>query len=86
MPSIGQHVENLSYSQFDYDDATVFAADLGPHVTGSIEVLGDVALLVVEHDGEEHQHELALPAGEEFPNGDARGYINNGVVTVEVNR
>jgi hypothetical protein len=60
--------------RFDYDDLVVFVADLGPGRDGSVDVVGETAIVVVDDE----QYEFELPAGE------ARGSIVNGVVTVEV--
>jgi hypothetical protein len=60
--------------RFDYDDLVVFVADLGPGRDGSVDVVGETAIVVVDDE----QYEFDLPAGE------ARGSIVNGVVTVEV--
>ena len=66
--------------QYDYDDATVVVADLGvADESTSIEVLDDVVLVVVDADGETEQAEIPLPE-----EGDAKAFINNGVVTIEV--
>jgi hypothetical protein len=60
--------------RYDYDDQVVFVADLGPGREGSVDILGDTAIVVVDDE----QYEFEIPAGE------ARGSIANGVVTVEV--
>ena len=66
--------------RYDYDDGTVVVADLGvADEDTSVEVLDDVVLVVVETDGETEQAEIPLPDG-----GDAKAFINNGVVTIEV--
>jgi HSP20 family molecular chaperone IbpA len=66
--------------QYDYDDGTVIVADLGvADEDATVEVLDDVALVVVEVGGETEQAEIPLPDG-----GSAKAFINNGVVTIEV--
>lgn len=76
---IGNRDERI-LRQYDYDDGTVIVADLGvADEDASIEVLDDVVLVVVESDGETEQAEIPLPEG-----GDAKAFINNGVVTIEV--
>jgi len=59
--------------EYEYDDGTVVAADLG--ADGTVDVTGDTVIVVLE-DG--RQFELELPAG------DATAFMNNGVLTVEV--
>ena len=66
--------------RYDYDDAAVVVADLGvADEHASVEVLDEVALVVVEAGGEVEQAEIPLPEG-----GDAKAFINNGVLTIEV--
>ncbi|WP_435193888.1 DUF7127 family protein [Natronomonas sp. EA1] len=60
--------------RYDYEDTTVFVADLGATDDASVDVVDGTAIIVI---GDE-QYELELPGGE------ARASINNGVVTVEV--
>ena len=63
--------------RYEYEDAVVFAADLGAGVDGaSVDVVEGTAMVVV--DG--RQYEFDVPAGE------AKASIRNGVVTVEVTR
>jgi hypothetical protein len=66
--------EDTLARRFDYDDQVVFVADLGPGRDGTVDILGDTAIVVVDDE----QYEFEIPAGE------ARGSIANGVVTVEV--
>lgn len=61
--------------QYEYGDETVLVADFGP-VSGSVDVVDGTAIVVV--DGE--QHEFSVPAGA------ARAVMNNGVVSIEVER
>lgn len=64
--------------QFEWGARLV--ADLGPGVdTASVDVLDDVALIVVEHANGQSQYEVALPE-----TGDADTFITNGVLTIEV--
>ncbi len=60
--------------EYQYADATIFAADLGSD--GHVDVVGDTVIVALE-DGT--QFELDLPA-----HGDATAFINNNVLTVEV--
>jgi hypothetical protein len=60
---------------YDYDGESVLVADFGA-VDGSVDVVDGTAIVVV--DGE--QHEFSVPAGTN------RAIMNNGVVTIEVER
>ena len=76
---IGSDDERMA-RQYEYDDETVIVADIGViDDATSIEVLDDVVLVVVEDNGETEQAEIPLPEG-----GDAKAFINNGVLTIKV--
>ncbi|WP_299267816.1 DUF7127 family protein [Halorientalis sp.] len=61
----------------EYDDgAVVFVADVGVGRDASVDVVGDMAIVVA--DGE--QYEFDIESGEE-----AQAFMKNGVLTVEVN-
>jgi hypothetical protein len=62
-------------SRYEDDGAVVLAADFGPGADASVDVVGDTVITVV--DGE--QYELDVE-------GDARAFISNGVLTIEVER
>lgn len=72
-----QQIGGQQIRRFEYDDAVVLAADIGVGNT-SVDVVGDTVIIIA--DGE--QHEFPLPEGAD----DARGQVNNGVLTVEVSR
>ncbi|WP_435154597.1 DUF7127 family protein [Haladaptatus sp. DFWS20] len=77
-----EHLSQQSGSiarRYSYDDGEVIVADFGT-ADVSVDVLEDVAIVVAEHDGEQTQTEVELPAGE------AQAFINNGVLTIEVRR
>lgn len=61
---------------YEYDDEHVVVADLGVGHEGAVDVVDGTAIVVLKDD----QYELDLPAGE------ARAFMKNGVVTVEVDR
>lgn len=61
--------------RYEDEDELVVVADVGP-VQGSVDVVDDTAIIVVDDD----QFEVDLPAGE------ARAFMKNGVVTIEVDR
>jgi hypothetical protein len=64
--------------RYEYDDEAVVAADLGVSGEATVDVLGDVAIVVFENEDGSEQVELELPDGE------AEAFITNGVLTVEV--
>ena len=67
--------------RYDYGDHAAVVADFGPDEGDiSVDVVGDTALVVVERDGDSETRELSLPEGA------AQAYINNGVVSIEVER
>lgn len=68
--------EGVPVRRFEYDDELVLAADVGIG-DATVDVVGDTVIVV--SDGE--QQELTVPetAGE-----DARAFIKNGVLTIEV--
>ncbi len=71
-----QRFDRDGVRRYEYDDAVVLVADMGPGVEGSVDVVDETALVVT---GDE-QFEFPVPAG------DAAASISNGVVTVEVDR
>ena len=75
MNSEQQLFDEMSLRRFEYGDAVVFAADVGAVDDASVDIVDDTLILVV---GDE-QYEQELPDG-----GDARAFINNGVLTIEL--
>jgi hypothetical protein len=75
---ISRHDESIA-RRYQYDDAELLVADFGA-ADVSVDLLEDVALLVVESAEDSYQTELELPEG------DAQAFINNGVLTIEVRR
>ncbi|WP_122090453.1 Hsp20/alpha crystallin family protein [Halalkalicoccus subterraneus] len=66
--------------QYEYDDGTVVAVDLGTEASdATVDVVGGTAIVVVDTTEGERQEEFDLPAD------DARAFIRNGVLTIEVN-
>lgn len=63
--------------RFEYDGQSVLVADFGPEAEGSVDLVGDTAIVVVDDD----QYEFEVPAGVV-----AHASVNNGVLTVEVER
>jgi hypothetical protein len=59
--------------RFDYDDSTVLAADFGHTESASADVVGDTVIVVA--DGKQYDIDVE---------GDARAFIRNGILTVEV--
>jgi hypothetical protein len=73
MTGTQQLADEVGLRRYEYDDETVLAADLGPGRDASVDVLDDAVIVVV--DGEQYDLELS---------GDARAFIRNGVLTIEV--
>ncbi|WP_330632009.1 hypothetical protein [Halocatena halophila] len=64
-------------TRYDYDDGTtVLVMDCGANAAPSIDVVESTAIVVV--GGEQFEFEL--------PDGEARAFMKNGVVGVEVDR
>lgn len=71
--------DEVLYRQYEYDEETVFVADLGRMAEdASVEVVDGTAIVVLETEEGPQQYELDLP------DGDAHTFISNGVLTVEV--
>jgi hypothetical protein len=60
---------------YEYDDETVLVADFGA-VEGHVDVVDGTAIVIV--DDEQYEFEV--------PEGSSRAIINNGIVTIEVER
>jgi len=69
-----QLVGDAPLRRYEYDDAVVPAADVGISDDATVDVVDDTAIVVI--DGE--QYDFEIPAGE------ARAFIRNGVLTVEM--
>jgi len=69
-----QAIADAPVRRFEYDDRTVFAADVGG-ASASVDVVGDTVIVVTDDD----QYELDVPTG------DTTALMKNGVLTVEVN-
>jgi hypothetical protein len=65
--------QDVDVSRFEYDDSVVLAADFGYVDSSSVEVVDDTVIVVA--DGEQYDIEL---------DGDARAFMRNGVLTIEV--
>lgn len=59
--------------RYEYDENELLVADFGA-VEGSVEVVGETAIVVVDDD----QYDF------DVPDGTSRAIMNNGVVTIEV--
>jgi len=68
--------EDMPVSRYEYDDSVVLAADVGAS-DATAEIVGDTVIVVAGTE----QYDLTLPEGE-----NARAFIRNGVLTVEVER
>jgi hypothetical protein len=67
--------EGIEWRQYDDGDRTEFVADFGPQGRSTADVVGDTVIVVA--DGEQYEFELDR---------DARAFMTNGVLTIEVNR
>lgn len=71
--------DEVLYRQYDYDEETVFVADLGRHAAeASVDVVDGTAIVVLETADGQKQYEFDVPAE------DAHTFISNGVLTIEV--
>ena len=73
MTGTQQLADDVGLRRYEYEDELLLAADLGPGRDASVDVLDDAVIVVV--DDEQYDLELA---------GDARAFIRNGVLTIEV--
>lgn len=64
--------------RYEYDDETVIAIDLGTAKDASVDVVDGTAIVVIETSQGTRQEEFDVPAE------DARAFIRNGVLTIEV--
>ncbi|MCL7416805.1 MAG: Hsp20/alpha crystallin family protein [Halalkalicoccus sp.] len=65
--------------RYEYDDEDVLAIDLGGETTdATVDVIDGTAIVVIETEEGDRQEEFDLPSGE------ARAFIRNGVLTIEV--
>lgn len=70
-----QLVGDAPLRRYDYDDGSVvFAADVGVADDASVDVVDGTAIVVV--GGEQYDFEV--------PDGEARAFIRNGVLTIEM--
>ncbi|MBV0922818.1 MULTISPECIES: DUF7127 family protein [Haloarcula] len=75
MNSEQQLFDETPLRRFEYEDGVVLAADVGAADDASVDVV-DGTVIVVRDD---EQYERELPEAAE-----ARAFINNGVLTIEV--
>jgi hypothetical protein len=66
--------QGIEARRFAYDDHTELVADFGPAADASVDIVGETAIVVA---GDE-QYDIEVGP-------DARAFISNGVVTIEVN-
>jgi len=67
--------EGVEWRRHEYDGRVEFVADFGPHGQSSADVVGDTVIVVA--DGEQYEFEIAA---------DARAFMTNGVLTIEVSK
>ncbi|MFB6109609.1 MAG: Hsp20/alpha crystallin family protein [Halodesulfurarchaeum sp.] len=81
MESNAQIRSDVPVRRYHYDEKTEIVADFGAAATeASVEVLDDLALVVLPTEDGDQQYEIELP-GEDV----ADTFITNGVLTIEVN-
>lgn len=72
---------DLPMQREQIEDGARIVADLGPGVSdASVDVLEDVAIVVIEDGPQRRQFEIDIPDA-----GAADTFISNGVLTIEVN-
>jgi hypothetical protein len=67
--------EDIEWRRHERDDRVEFVADLGPRDHSAVDVVGDTVIVVA---GDE-QYEFDVDS-------DARAFITNGVLSIEVDR
>ena len=73
--------EDIFARHYQYDDEELLVADLGvADEDATVDVVDDVAIVVVADEDEPRQLEL------ELPDGGAEAFITNGVLTIGVRR
>lgn len=65
--------KSIEVSRYEYEDTVELVADFGIQDDEHVEIVGDTAIIIV--DGSQYEVELE---------GNAQAFINNGVVTIEV--
>ena len=81
MPFQSQRSErDDGFRRYEYDDSMGFVGDLGAGADVSVDIVGDTAIVVRETPEGSDEREIELPDGE------AKAFMKNGVVTVEVER
>jgi hypothetical protein len=68
---------DIDWRRDEYEDSVAFVSDLGPQGQSAVDVVEDTVIVVA---GDE-QYEFDADLG-----ADARAFINNGVLTIEVDR
>jgi hypothetical protein len=75
MTETKQFGDDVRFRRYERDGGEELVADFGPATDVFVDVLGDTVIVVEDNE----QHELAVE-------GDARAFIRNGVLTIEVDR
>ncbi|MCH7659624.1 MAG: Hsp20/alpha crystallin family protein [Euryarchaeota archaeon] len=77
-----QHVsdgQDRFVRRYEYDEDTVIAVDLGVETAdASVDIIDGTAIVVIETPEGERQEEFDLP------DDDARAFMRNGILTIEV--
>jgi hypothetical protein len=68
---------DIEWRRDEYEDSVEFVSDLGPQGQSAVDVVDNTVIVVA--GGEQYEFDAELGA-------DARAFINNGVLTIEVDR
>jgi hypothetical protein len=68
---------DIEWRRDEYEDSVEFVSDLGPQGQTAVDVVDNTVIVVA--GGEQYEFDAELGA-------DARAFINNGVLTIEVDR
>jgi len=68
---------DIEWRRDEHENSVEFVSDLGPQRQSTVDVVENTVIVIV--DGEQYEFDAELGA-------DARAFINNGVLTIEVNR
>jgi hypothetical protein len=72
-----QLADDVPVREFDYGDVVTYAADLGVAGDASVDVVGDTVIVA----SDDAQYDFELP-----DDGEARAFMKNGVLTIEVTK
>lgn len=67
--------DGVEVSRYEYDDGVEIAADFGPAVDGAVDTVGETVIVLA--DGKQYDVET---------DGHSQAFMNNGVLTIEVDQ